>query len=53
MPAPPRPKKTKAIANRATPHKKSAGPSKASNKLNRLLAVLPDEELKRWLPALE
>ena len=50
---PPRPKKPKAVAKPATVHKKFAGTTKANIKLNRLLAVLPEQELKRWLPELE
>ncbi len=53
MPIHPRPKKTLAAVKPAALHKKSADISKASLDLNRLLAVLPEAELKRWLPELE
>ena len=45
------PKTKKPTASSA--HPKAVVPSSSEIKLNRLLAALPDQELKRWLPHLE
>ena len=53
MSLPHRPKKNHAVDKPPAAHKKSAGNRMDNIKLNRLLAVLPKAELKRWLPSLE
>lgn len=52
--SPPKAKKTAASASSApAAHPEPAVPSLSELKHNRLLAALPDEELKRWRPHLE
>lgn len=50
--SPPKTQKPAASSKPAT-HPKPVLPRSSEIKLNRLLAALPDEELKRWLPQLE
>ena len=53
MPVAPHPRKSRVKAVSPAPHPRSVVTNLDEIRLNRLLAAMPDVELKRWLPQLE